>query len=180
MKRRLSEPRVTLRRLTQQDEPAFLTAVRRSRKLHGCYANAPATGERFRAAIARQRDPSHEGFLVVTVEGDELVGVINLNEIVRGPAQSAYLGYYALEPHAGAGLMTEGLALVIAKAFGELKLHRLEANIQPDNVRSLALVQRLGFQREGYSPRYLKLAGRWRDHERWALLKEDWRRNRRG
>lgn len=172
--------RVALRRLTRHDEAAFLAAVRRSRKLHGCYANAPATAERFHAALDRQRDPSHEGFVVVTIDGDEFVGAINLNEIVRGPAQSAYLGYYALEPHAGRGLMAEGVALVIAKAFGELKLHRLEANIQPDNARSLALAQRLGFQREGYSPRYLKLAGRWRDHERWALLKEDWQRNRRG
>lgn len=177
---RTSKPstRVAIRRLARQDEAAFLAAVRRSRKLHGRFANPPSTGERFQAALARQRDPSHEGFVVVTLDADELVGAVNLNEIVRGPAQSAYLGYYALEPYAGAGLMTEGLSLVIAKAFGELKLHRLEANIQPDNARSLALAQRLGFQCEGYSPRYLKLAGRWRDHERWALLKEDWRRSK--
>ena len=169
--------RVRLRAPRRQDEAAFLTAVRRSRKLYGKYADPPSTTERFQAALARLGDPAHEGFVVVTADADELVGVINLNEIVRGPFQGAYLGYYAFEPFAGRGLMTEGLSLVVAKAFGELKLHRLEANIQPDNARSLALVQRLGFQREGYSPRYLKLAGRWRDHERWALLKEDWQRS---
>lgn len=179
MSQRVRERRVVLRPPTRRDEAAFLAAVRRSRALYGCYANPPQTAERFAAALARLRDPSHESFLVVTVAADELVGVINLNEIVRGPFQGAYLGYYAFEPFAGQGLMTEGLSLVVAKAFGELRLHRLEANIQPDNARSLGLVQRLGFQREGYSPRYLKLAGRWRDHERWALLREDWRTRRR-
>ena len=107
---------------------------------------------------------------------DELVGVINLNEIVRGPLQSAYLGYYAFAPHAGHGYMREGLTLVLRWAFGELRLHRVEANIQPLNDASLTLVRRLGFRREGLSPRYLKIAGRWRDHERWALLAEEWRR----
>jgi ribosomal-protein-alanine N-acetyltransferase len=70
--------------------------------------------------------------------------------------------------------MSEGLRAVIDAAFGELGLHRLEANIQPTNARSLALVQRLGFHKEGYSPRYLRLDGDWRDHERWALRSEDW------
>ena len=170
--------RVIIRQPVRQDEPAFLAAVRRSRALYGCYANPPSTKERFLAALARQRDPSHKGFVVVRIDSDELVGVINLNEIVRGSFQGAYLGYYAFMPHAGQGLMTEGLSLVMAKAFGELRLHRLEANIQPGNRRSLELVQRLGFEREGYSPRYLKLGGRWRDHERWALLRENWRQRR--
>jgi ribosomal-protein-alanine N-acetyltransferase len=66
--------------------------------------------------------------------------------------------------------MTEGLTLVTRHAFRELKLHRLEANIQPANIASIALVKRCGFSREGYSPDYLKIRGRWRDHERWALL----------
>lgn len=169
---------VTLRQPTAHDEATFLAAVRRSRKLYGRYANPPSTTERFHAALLRLQDPSHESFLVVDAATDDLVGVINLNEIVRGPFQGAYLGYYGFEPYVGQGLMTAGLTLVIDQAFGKLRLHRLEANIQPDNEPSLALVRGLGFQREGYSPRYLKLGGRWRDHERWALLREDWRRGR--
>jgi ribosomal-protein-alanine N-acetyltransferase len=61
-----------------------------------------------------------------------------------------------------------------------LRLHRVEANIQPRNRASIALVKSLGFRQEGYSPRYLKIGGRWRDHERWALLVDDWRPKRRG
>ena len=104
----------------------------------------------------------------------ELAGVVNVNEIVRYSFQSAYLGYYAFTPHAACGFMREGLQLVIERAFDELRLHRLEANIQPANVRSIALVRSLGFRNEGLSRRYLKISGRWRDHERWALLVDDW------
>jgi ribosomal-protein-alanine N-acetyltransferase len=99
--------------------------------------------------------------------------VINVNEIVRGAFRSAYLGYYAFLPHVGHGYMSEALALALRWAFGALRLHRVEANIQLGNSASRALVRRLGFRREGFSPRYLKVAGRWRDHERWALLAED-------
>ena len=81
-------------------------------------------------------------------------------------------------PYARRGYATEALELVVRFAFGKLKLHRIEANIQPDNVASLALARRAGFQREGYSPRYLKIGGRWRDHERWAILAENWRGRR--
>jgi [ribosomal protein S5]-alanine N-acetyltransferase len=109
----------------------------------------------------------------------EMVGVVNLSEVVRGCFQSAYLGYYAFSPHAGRGYMTEGLGLVVTKAFRELKLHRLEANIQPSNGASIDLARRLGFRKEGFSPRYLKVLGRWKDHERWTILAEDWRAGRR-
>jgi [ribosomal protein S5]-alanine N-acetyltransferase len=72
----------------------------------------------------------------------------------------------------------QGLRAVISHCFSELGLHRLEANIQPENVRSIALVRSLGFGMEGFSPRYLKVCGRWRDHERWALLSDNWRRRK--
>ncbi len=75
--------------------------------------------------------------------------------------------------HADQGYMTEALRLALRYAFDLLKLHRLEANIQPGNVASIALVKRAGFNREGYSRRYLKVCGRWRDHERWAIIAED-------
>jgi RimJ/RimL family protein N-acetyltransferase len=66
--------------------------------------------------------------------------------------------------------MSEALPLALGQAFRRLKLHRVEANVQPGNRASLRVIRRLGFRREGYSPRCLKLGGRWRDHERWALL----------
>ncbi len=102
------------------------------------------------------------------------MGVVNLNEIVRGAFHSAYLGYYGFTPHAGQGYMAEGLGLVLRHAFRRMGLHRLEANIQPGNRASRALVRGLGFRREGFSPRYLKIGGRWRDHERWAIVREAW------
>lgn len=157
------------------DEAEFLAAARRSRRLHRHFAHPPLTAETFRAFVRRARQPAYEGHVVLDAGSQALVGVINLSEIVRGPFQSAYLGYYAFEPHAGKGFMSAAMAAVLQRTFGELGLHRVEANIQPDNTRSIALVRRFGFRREGFSPRYLKLGGRWRDHERWALLREDWR-----
>jgi ribosomal-protein-alanine N-acetyltransferase len=104
--------------------------------------------------------------------GGELAGYVALSNLVRGAFRSAYLGYYAFAGCERRGLMSAGLRVVLAHARGELGLHRLEANIQPGNVASLALIRRLGFRCEGYSPRYLKIGGRWRDHERWAILLE--------
>jgi ribosomal-protein-alanine N-acetyltransferase len=148
----------------------FVAAVRRSRRLHARWVAPPSTPAAYRAYLRRLRQPAHVGYLVCLRDSGELVGVVNVSEIVRGAFQSGYLGYYAFRPHAGRGLMAEGLSLVVDDAFGRLGLHRLEANIQPGNARSIRLARRLGFQREGYSARYLRVLGRWRDHERWAIL----------
>jgi ribosomal-protein-alanine N-acetyltransferase len=153
---------------------SFLAAALRSRALHGRWTSAPATPEQYRAFVARARKPSYVSRLVCTEHG-ELAGVVNISEIVKGSFCSGYLGYYALAPHAGRGYMRAGLAAVIRLAFKEHGLHRLEANIQPETRRSIELVRGLGFAREGYSPRYLKIRGRWRDHERWALTLEAWK-----
>ena len=114
------------------------------------------------------------GFVLRERQTRRVVGVVNLSEIVRGAFQSAYLGYFGMSGFQGRGLMREGLSLVIDHAFGELALHRIEANIQPGNTRSLALARRLGFRKEGFSPRYLQIGGAWRDHERWASLEDEW------
>ena len=121
------------------------------------------------------RRPTYVGHFICAHGSGELVGVANISEIVRGAFRSGYLGYYVFVPYERQGLMTEGLSLVVDDAFRRIGLHRLEANVQPDNKASLRLVRRLGFRREGYSPRYLKIGGRWRDHERWALLADDGR-----
>jgi ribosomal-protein-alanine N-acetyltransferase len=167
-------PRVSIRPGSLDDEKVFLAAVARSRKLHHPWVQPPATPEAFRDYLVKRQDPRGASFFIWTDDPDGLVGVVNLDEIVRGCFLSAYLGYYAFVPHAGRGLMRDGLTQVVTHAFEAMKLHRLEANIQPRNVRSRALIRTLGFRHEGMSPRYLKINGRWRDHERWAILAEDW------
>jgi len=107
----------------------------------------------------------------VLPESAELAGAINLTNLVYGVFQSGYLGYFAFKGHEGRGHMKRGLSLVVRHAFRELGLHRLEANIQPGNIASIALVRACGFSKEGYSPAYLKIGGRWCDHERWALVR---------
>ncbi|HET8898467.1 MAG TPA: GNAT family protein [Rhodanobacteraceae bacterium] len=162
--------RILLRAPGVEDASAFLAAVRASRSLHHPWVAPPASAGQFSAYLARMAQADHAAFLVCRVDNDAIAGVINLSHIVRGVFQSAYLGYYAFADHAQQGFMHAGLRAVTRQAFTRLALHRLEANIQPTNTASIALVKACGFAREGYSPRYLKVAGRWRDHERWALL----------
>jgi ribosomal-protein-alanine N-acetyltransferase len=148
--------------------------VRASRALHRGWVSPPATEAAYLEYLKTCRARTARGLFVCLRADDSLAGVINLSQIARGNFQSAYLGFYAFKPAAGQGYMTEALGLALDLAFNEMKLHRLEANIQPANTPSLRLAKRLGFQREGFSPKYLKISGRWRDHERWAILAEDW------
>jgi ribosomal-protein-alanine N-acetyltransferase len=179
--------RVYLRRPRPRDAAAFISGARISDRLHRGWVQAPATKASFAAYLRHfagpksrdQASASHIGVVVCKLDDDALIGVFNFSEIVRGAFESCYLGYYAFAPHVGHGYMSEGLNLVLALAFTRLKLHRIEANVQPNNRPSVSLVRRAGFTREGFSRRYVKIAGRWRDHERWAMLAEDWRRMRR-
>ena len=162
--------RVFVRQPVLADGRAFLAAVATSHGLHHPWIKAPQTRVEFKAWLARTAQPGYLAFLVCERDSGRLVGVINISNIVGGLFRCAYLGYYAFAGHERQGYMREGLQGVIRHAFKTLKLHRLEANIQPGNVASLALVAACGFSKEGYSPRYLKIGGRWRDHERWAML----------
>ncbi len=176
--------RVHLRLPRRSDQQAFVSAARASRRLHSGWVQAPETPAAYVAYVERYafrgRSPRHAGFLVVRNDDGALAGVINFSEIVRGAFHSAFVGYYAFVQLAGDGYMTEGFALALDFAFRRLALHRVEANVQPANRRSIALVSRLGFEREGYSRRYVKISGRWRDHVRFAMLAEDWRTRRTG
>ena len=162
--------RVHLVPLALADQAEFLSAVAKSREFHRPWVAPPATTEAFRAVFKRSQDPANSTCLVRRSDTGALVGFINTSNIIRGSFQSAFLGYYAFAGHERQGLMRDGLRAAIRTAFNDLKLHRLEANIQPGNQASIALVRSCGFAKEGFSPRYLKIAGRWRDHERWAIL----------
>jgi ribosomal-protein-alanine N-acetyltransferase len=154
----------------------LLALVKASRRRLRPWVAPPASRAAFNAYLRRARRATERAFLVCRVEDRAIVGVINMSQIFHGNFRSAYLGYYAGAPFMGQGYMREGLRLVLRHAFGRLGLHRLEANIQPLNRASILLVRRAGFRREGFSPRYLKVLGRWRDHERWAITAEAFRR----
>lgn len=147
--------------------------MRASSELHADWVDFPKTPDIFASYLRTRTGQSDDGFLICERESGHIAGIINLNCIVRGFFQSAYLGYCVGQPFAGRRYMTEGMRLVTRYAFESMKLHRVEANIQPDNAPSIALVKRCGFRLEGFSPRYLKIAGQWRDHQRWALLADE-------
>ena len=174
--------RVHLRPPRRTDEQRFLAQAVRSRALHRGLVHPPLTPATYALYLERHQargpDARNLAFLVVRSDDDQLAGVVNFSEIVRGVFMSAYLGYYAFAGMTGRGYMTEALALALDFAFRDAGLHRVEANVQPANARSLALVERLGFVREGYSRRYVKIAGRWRDHVRFGMLAEEWPRKR--
>lgn len=169
----LTGTRVGIRRPSAIDCDELLALVRSSQDVLRPWVDAPATRERFDQYLQSRQGSGDDGFLVCENRSDSIAGVVNLNCIVRGFFCSAYLGYYVGAAFARQGYMTEGLRLVARFAFTEMGLHRLEANIQPENVASIALVRKCDFHKEGFSPRYLKVMGQWRDHERWALLADE-------
>jgi ribosomal-protein-alanine N-acetyltransferase len=169
------ERKIELQRLCEEDRDEFVAAMRASRRLHQPWISPPVTTKEFDAFFERSGGPTCECLLARRCEDGAIVGYFDVSEIVRGPLQSAYLGYGANAEHAGRGYMTAAMGQLLRHAFTRLRLHRLEANVQPANAASIALVRRCGFVREGFSERYLKIGGRWRDHERWAIRVEQWR-----
>src|SRR5271170_908999 len=165
---------VVLNRACRADWAELVRGNQASRAYHHPWAEPFTDESGFDAWLTRSLTGPHVQLVARVAASGEVIGVVNLNDIVGGFFQGAYLGYYSMVHHAGRGLMTEAVGLAVSFAFADLGLHRLEANIQPDNHRSLALVRRLGFRREGYSLRYLRIGGAWRDHERWAVLADEW------
>jgi ribosomal-protein-alanine N-acetyltransferase len=112
-------------------------------------------------------------FPLVLMVDDRFAGQVTVGAITRGSANSAYLGYWIVERLAGRGIMPTALALVVDHCFGPAGLHRLEANIRPENAASRRVVEKLGFRLEGTRERYIHIAGAWRDHLSYALTAEE-------
>lgn len=168
------------RPLAATDAAALADVVRRNRDFLAPWE--PVRPDRY-FTLEGQRDAVAESLsrhavgdqvpYVILDEGQAVVGRINLNNLVRGAFQSASVGYWLAEEVGGRGFATEAVAELVALAFGELGLHRLEAGTVPENSRSRAVLERNGFEQYGYAPGYLSIAGRWQDHLLFQLLNED-------
>mgnify|MGYP006161382255 CR=1 FL=1 len=175
----LTGTKVHLRRPTKADEGEFIEMARVSKDYHFPWVYPASDSRSYRGYIDRLSSGLTIGFLVVRNSDRKLVGVVNINDILMGGYCSGSLGYYGNVRMAGIGYMREGLSLAVKQAFLKHHFHRLEANVQPENFRSLRLIDTLGFQKEGFSPKFLNINGVWKDHERFALLKEEWMISRR-
>lgn len=172
---RINGEKVFLRYVASEDFDEMMQLFRESRKFFKGLVSPPNDRKEFENYVARNDEDASEFFVICRNEDEKIVGTINLSQIFRKVFQNAYLGYYLGVNYTRKGFMTEAINLTLKFAFGDLKLHRIEANIQPHNSASIEVVKRCGFSLEGFSPKYLKIGGKWRDHERWAIIKENWK-----
>jgi ribosomal-protein-alanine N-acetyltransferase len=131
----------------------------------------------WRRRLGRYREDMAQGvataFLIFDRNTRELLGGISIGNIRHGVSESANIGYWMGERHAGKGIMVEAVKLVCGYGFSSLRLHRVEAACIPDNHRSIRVLEKAGFRREGLLRSYLRINGEWRDHLLYALLASD-------
>lgn len=169
----MTGPRIYIEAPLRGKRDLFLDFLTRNTQFHMPWVYHSSDPKYYDQYLQRIKRGATQGCFVIDIESKNLVGVININNILLGDIRSASLGYYGDQAYAGSGYMTEGMGLVLRYAVEKIGLHRLEANIQPENMASKRLVQKLGFRQEGFSPKYLKIGGRWCDHERWTILDEE-------
>jgi ribosomal-protein-alanine N-acetyltransferase len=173
----LKGEKVYLRKPKAEDFDELDALYKSSRKLHRGLVSPDFSRKDFEELLIRNEREDYESFLICVNEIHQIAGTITLSQIFRKAFCNAYLGYLLSANFTGKGFMTEAVGLVLKHAFTNLKLHRVEANVQPQNTPSINVLQRCGFTKEGFSRKYLKISGKWRDHERWAIIKEDWKGN---
>jgi len=169
----VTRSRVVIRGPDHVDPERYVAQMAASRRFHHPWIVAPTDRAAWELLVARDATPEVTVLFALRRADSEVVGTFVLSQIFYGPFCNAYLGYWATQAFAGQAYMSEAMRGVLGHAFRKLRLHRVEANVQPANTASIALLERCGFRREGFSPRYLKVAGRWRDHERWAITSDD-------
>lgn len=175
----VTDSKFLITRPSLADMQEFLDAVQSSQQHLQEWVYPPDSKEKYLAYLKRAESKSTESFFIKLKNPTNeikkqytLIGVININEIVYKSFQSGYLGFYRLCKEQRAGIMSSALMHVINYAFYNLGLHRLEANIQPNNNPSLNFIKKAGFCEEGFSKNYLKIGGLWQDHIRFAISKE--------
>jgi ribosomal-protein-alanine N-acetyltransferase len=172
---------VRIRPLVLADAPALLALRLRNRAFlepweplrDARFFTLAGQEEGVRAAL-RDRDEGRALPFAIDVDG-ALAGAVNLNVIVRGVFENAYLGYWLDEAQGGRGIATEAVRQAVSHAFGPAGLHRVQAAVIPRNAPSLRVLEKLGFREEGYAERYLCINGVWEDHRLFAVTREEWR-----
>ena len=166
--------RVYLRHPRKSDMDEFTRLVIASRRFLHPWVAPAMTPEAYERYLQLSRGKSMCTCLVCRNEDSRIIGVCSLSQIFLGNLHHAFIGYWIGVRFSGQGYMTEALDLLLSYAFEALGLHRIEADIQPENAHSKALAARIGFRMVGLFPRYLKVAGRRKDHERWAIGRKEW------
>lgn len=172
---KIAGDRVFLRYVSEDDLVELLEMFKASLEFYKGLVNPPLDENSFKAYVDRNLDEANECFVVCQNIDSKIVGTINLTQIFRKSFQNAYLGYSLDVNFTRKGFMTQAVELILKHAFENLQLHRLEANVQPHNLASIKVLQRCGFTKEGFSRKYLKIDDVWCDHERWAIIFEDWK-----
>jgi ribosomal-protein-alanine N-acetyltransferase len=173
-------PTVHIRLMRESDRDAFVALRVASRSHLERWEPVPPSGldlysaELFDREMASVDTDASQRWMVVRNADGVPLGRIAMTAIERGPFQNGRLGYWIGAAHAGQGYMSEGVGLAVRHAFAAMGLHRVCANIMPANAASRRVLERNGFVREGFSEKYLQIAGRWEDHERWAITRERW------
>lgn len=181
---RLVTPRLVVRPPRTSDVAEIRRLLRANREHLAPWNPAPPPGEDptsitevSKAILRQRRDWKHgAGFVFMVAEREDpgrFVGKIALNGVMRGAMWGAYLGYWMAADQQGKGLATEAIGAVVDFAFGPAGLHRVQAAIMPRNARSLRVIEKLGFRKEGYAVRYLQIAGKWEDHVLFARTREE-------
>ncbi len=177
--------RIYLRPPKPEDRREFIALRKASRKFHAPFELRASDGKPmtlarlFRMFLDQGPGTSRERWLICSKLDDAILGGITIGAIRGEPFQGAVLGYWIGAAFARQGFMGEALELAIRRAFGGLKLRRLEADVLPENLASKRLLRRSGFTKEGLAREFAHVGGAWRDHERWALLARDLRKSQR-
>ncbi len=180
--RRINGQTVFLRSLTADDSKALLALRLRNRDFFAPYEpltteadfTLKAVRDSLEHAMREEEEDRAYSFGIFACDDEALAGRIRLTNVFRGPWQNANIGYYVDQDRNSKGYGTEAVRLVTSFAFAEAKLHRVQAGVMTDNVRSIRVLEKAAFRREGLALRYLNIGGAWRDHFIYATTVEEW------